>query len=63
MQTAVEKLIPQEQIDGIAKVYLDFDKAFNRTKSRVAIDGGILLLAILNELRLLREAMGNQGGR
>lgn len=63
MQTAVEKLIPQEQINGLVRVYLDFDKAFNRTKSRAAIDGGVLLLAILDELRLLREAVENQRGR
>lgn len=50
-------LVPQEEIDRLAYCYGDFDRAFTRTKSRAAIDGGLLLLAILDELRSIREKL------
>lgn len=59
----MQRLIDRQEIDRLSCIYSDFDKAFNRTKSRAAIDGGVLLLAILDELRLLREAVENQRGR
>lgn len=53
-------LVSQEQIDALAGTYTDFDKGFNRTKSRAAVDGGLMLLALLDELRALREAIEAQ---
>ena len=54
-------IVSPEQISALANVYGDFDRAFNRTKSRAAVDGGILLLAIIDELRALRAAIEAQG--
>ena len=53
-------LVSEEQIDALAGVYNDFDKGFNRTKSRAAIDGGLMLLALLDEMRRLRAAVEAQ---
>ncbi len=52
-----KRLVPDEQVESLGAVYRDFDKAFNRTRSRAAVDGGILLLAIVDELRRLRESL------
>ena len=48
-------IVPVRQLEALARVYVDFDRAFNRTRSRAAADGGILLLGIIDELRQLRE--------
>jgi hypothetical protein len=53
----MQKSIPDDEITRLGHIYSDFDKAFNRTKSRAAIDGGVLLLAIIDELRMLRETL------
>lgn len=56
----MDKLIRPEHVDSLARVYVDFDRAFNRTHSRAAVDGGLLLLAIVDELRALRAAVEGQ---
>lgn len=55
-------IIPPEQVDALAPIYLDFDRAFRRTHSRAAVDGGVLLLAIVDELRRLRAAVERRAG-
>jgi len=52
--------VPLGQIEDLAAVHTDFDRAFNRTRSRAAVDGGVLLLALIDELRLLRAAVEAQ---
>lgn len=52
-----KRLIAPDQVDALARVYTDFDRGFNRTHSRAAVDGGILLLALLDELRRLRQVL------
>lgn len=54
------RAIPDEQIEALARTYTDFDKGFNRTKSRAAVDGGVLLLALLDELKAIRETLDRQ---
>ena len=53
-------LVSPEHIDALAGVYNDFDKAFNRTKSRAAIDGGLMLLAMVDRLDRLLAAFERQ---
>lgn len=50
-------LVPPEQVDRLASLYKDFDKAFDRTRSRTAVDGALFLLAIVDELRQLRQLL------
>ena len=52
-----QRLTDQEEIDRLGCIYADFDKAFNRTHSRAAIDGGLMLLALLDELRAIRATL------
>lgn len=56
-------LVPEAQIEALRHIYSDFDKAFNRTRSRAAIDGSLLLLAIVDELRAIRITIQTQGER
>ncbi len=56
-------MIPPEDLEALRRVYSDFDRAFNRTRSRAAVDGGILLLAIVDELMRLREVVESQKDR
>lgn len=61
------ELIPPELVDEMAVVYRDADKAIRRTNSRPAVDGGRLLLALLDEARatrrLLEALLGERGKR
>ncbi len=50
-------IVPARQLEALGRVYLDFDRAFNRTRSRAAADGGVLLLSIIDELRRMRQLM------
>ncbi len=65
MPTKVPKpeqpLVTSTQREGLAHVYLDFDRAFNRTQSRAAVDGGVMLLGIWDEIRALRHAIEARG--
>lgn len=54
-------LVPVEQVQELASIYVDFDRAFNRARSRTAVDGGLMLLAIVDELRQLRRVIEGQG--
>ncbi len=56
-------IVLPKQIEALARVYNDFDRAFNRTQSRAAIDGGLLLLALLDELRGIRHSLQKQATR
>jgi hypothetical protein len=60
VEDGVEKtkpLVPPEQVDDLAQIYTDFDRGFRRTKSRTALDGGVMLLAILQELRSIKALL------
>jgi hypothetical protein len=52
-----ESLVPEGAVEALGWIYRDHDVALSRTRSRPAVDGGILLLAIVDELRRLREAV------
>jgi len=56
-------LVTPEQVQELASIYTDFDKGFNRARSRTAVDGAVVLLAIVDELRQLRQAVEGRGSR
>ncbi len=58
-----DPIIPPEDIEALGRLYLDFDRAFNRTRSRAAVDGGLLLVAIVDELMRLREVLERETAR
>jgi len=58
-----QPLVPPEQVQELASIYTDFDKGFNRARSRTAVDGSLMLLAIVDELRQLRRLVEEQGRR
>lgn len=51
----------KEAVDQLRAIYVDFDRAFNRTRSRGAVDCGLLLVAIHDRLAEVAELLRARG--